>query len=87
MPLPILFRRHVPPPGPSAKIVAITAADSNLTTPVRGLFVGTGGNVKITDTEGNAATFNNVMSGSILPVACARVWATGTTASGFVGLY
>lgn len=67
--------------------VEITAADSDLTNPVRALYVGTGGNVKVTTDRNSVVTFTNVQDGSILPVNVKRVWATGTSgASGFVGL-
>lgn len=64
----------------------ITAADADLAQEVRALFVGTGGDVKVTTSQGNAVTFKNVASGTILPVSVKKVWATGTTASNFVGL-
>lgn len=66
--------------------VAITPADSDLASPVRALYVGASGNVKITDPLGNATTFSNVPAGVILPVTAVRVWSTGTTASAIVGL-
>ena len=67
--------------------VEITAADSDLTRFYRALYVGTGGNVKITDDDNNNVTYKNVPAGTILPIVFDRVWATGTTASDFVGGY
>jgi hypothetical protein len=64
----------------------ITAADSDLATPVRAFYVGTGGNVKVTTTNGDEVTFSNVATGTILPVSVKRIWSTGTTASNIVGL-
>lgn len=73
--------------SPAFHVVAITAADADLATDVRALYVGTGGNVKITTSGGTTATFANVPSGTLLPVRCRRVWTTGTTATDFTGLY
>lgn len=66
--------------------ISITPADTDLAAPVRALYIGGAGNVKITDTLGNATTFNAVQAGSILPVMAVRVWSTGTTATSIVGL-
>jgi hypothetical protein len=73
--------------SPAENAVDITAADSDLATSIRGLYVGTGGSVKVTTVGETTATFAGVPGGSVLPVRCRRVWTTGTTASGFVGLY
>lgn len=51
------------------------------------LFVGNGGTVVVVGIDGSKATLNNVANGQILPFACARINATGTTASGIVGIY
>jgi hypothetical protein len=64
----------------------ITPADVDLVQPVRALYIGGSGNVKISDTGGGAVTFAAVQAGSILPVMARRVWATGTTATSIVGL-
>lgn len=66
--------------------VAITLADTDLSQPVRALYIGGSGNLKISDSGGNAVTFNNVPAGVILPVMATRIWATGTTATNIVGL-
>jgi len=50
------------------------------------LYVGTTGNISIVGADGDAVTFTNVPVG-ILPVRARRVNATGTTASGIVGIY
>lgn len=72
--------------SPAHNADAITKADSDLATSIRSLYVGGAGDVKVTTTGGDAVVFTNVPAGSILPVRCKRVWSTGTTASGFVGL-
>lgn len=76
---------NVGPSGPASRAIAVTPADSDLTLPFRGLYVGTTGNIKVTDLYGNAVTFNSVPVG-FFPVGVTRVWSTGTTASNIVGL-
>lgn len=75
---------------PAQFAASVTPSDgSNLTHGIcRALYVGVGGNV-VVQAPGLAAsvTFANVASGSILPVQCRRVLATGTTASQIVALY
>lgn len=73
--------------GSAKRAVAITAADSDLNTPVRGLYVGTSGIVRVTTTGGDDVTIPSVPAGTILPLEVKRVWSTTTTASGFVGLF
>ena len=75
------------PDSAAQQVIAITKADSDLAGgPIRALYVGSFGNVKITDPQGNVATFFNVPAGTVLPVMCLRVWSTDTTAGNFVGL-
>jgi hypothetical protein len=74
--------------GPATKAADVTLHDSNgLAPPCAALFVGTGGNLKVTLVDGGTVTFNNVPSGSVLPVAASVVWSTGSTASGVIALY
>lgn len=57
-------------------------SDSNdLPEVCREIYVGTGGDVKFTDSSGFTGTFRNVPSGASLTGFFARVWATGTTAT------
>lgn len=49
------------------------------------IYVGTGGDVKVTDELGNVATFTAAPQGGYLWVRTSLVWATGTTASNLVG--
>ena len=66
---------------------AITLHNSNeIAYVTKGLFVGTGGNLKVTMYDGTAVTFSNVPSGTILPIMVKIVWSTGSTASNVVGL-
>jgi hypothetical protein len=74
------------PDSCAVNCIAITPADSDLVQPVRALYIGGSGNLRISDTGGGAVTFSNVPAGVILPVMAKRVWSTGTTASNIVGL-
>lgn len=65
---------------------AVTPHNStNFAKRARALYVGAGGNIVVV-TGGAAVTFVNVPQGTILPVECTRVNATGTTATSIVGL-
>ena len=74
-------------PGSAKRAVLITKADSDLAAHIRGLYVGTGGAVRVTTTGGDDVVIPSVPSGFILPLEINRVWSTDTDASGFVGLY
>lgn len=72
---------------PARNASAITPNDSaDLTTRALALYVGVSGDVKLDTWGGETVTFANVPAG-ILPVRARRVYATGTTASGIIGLY
>ena len=66
---------------------AVTLSDSTELAPTRALFVGTGGNLKVTMAYGTDVTFTGVQAGSILPIQVTKVWSTGSTASNVVALY
>lgn len=70
------------------RAVAIAPSDVvDLAQPVS-VYVGGGGAVKVTP-AGSAApvTFSGLGAGQIVPVQAVRVWATGTTATGLIGVY
>lgn len=73
--------------GPATRSVAIVPADADLTASVRGLYIGSTGDVRVTTVDGDTVTFPSVPAAKYLPVQVRRVWATGTTASGIVGLF
>lgn len=50
------------------------------------LYIGGAGNVAVKMQDGQSVTFSSVPAGTFLPVAVCRVLATGTTATGIVGL-
>lgn len=67
--------------------VAITPSDSaNLATPSV-VYVGGGGNVRVTTAQGDDVTFAGVQAGSVIPVQALKVWATNTTATLLVSVY
>ena len=54
---------------------------------VRGIYVGTAGNIVAITEGGTAVTFANVPVGTVLPIRARRVNNASTTASNLVGLY
>ena len=52
----------------------------------RAIYVGTGGNIRVLMPEGLTTVFENLPSGAFLPIRVKRVFATGTTATGIIGL-
>lgn len=72
---------------PARAVAAVTPGDSTNLGPVRGLYVGTTGNVVVkTEQTSTAVTFANVPAGTVLPVRANYVMAA-TTASDIVALY
>ena len=45
------------------------------------VYVGVGGNVKVTTAQNTVVTFSNVVAGFVLPVRVRRVWADSTASS------
>ncbi len=73
--------------GPAIDAVAITPSDSaDLASPVRGIYVGTSGDVKVTLISGNAVVLKNLVAGVAHGLLVTRVWATGTSAANIVGI-
>jgi len=73
---------------PAESFFAITPHDSTNFSQgtVRGIYVGTRGNVVAVTIAGTAITFVDVPAGAILPIKAIRVNSTSTTASNLVGL-
>jgi hypothetical protein len=68
--------------------VAITPNDSTVLDPTpKGIYVGVSGDIAVIMEDASVVTFPSVPAGIILPVSVSRVKATGTTASGLIGLY
>jgi len=65
----------------------ITLSDSTDQPVFSAVYVGVGGNVKVTTAADNAITFVGVPSGAIIPLSgVKKIWLTGTTAASLVGL-
>lgn len=74
--------------APASKALDVVPSDTtDLSVFPRGIYVGSGGDVKVTTIGGSTVTFVGVPTGAVLPVRAARVHATGTTASALIGVY
>ena len=81
-------RQQTEPHDPARNAAVVTPSNSaDLTYVTRGVYVGTGGNIKVTTAGGQDITFSNVIGGLVLPFAVKRIWATGTTASDMIALW
>ena len=71
------------------KAVAVDVDSSDVTLAIPGavLFIGTGGDVKVTTISGDDVTFKNLPNGSVLAVQVKKVFSTGTDAADIVALY
>jgi hypothetical protein len=82
-------RKGVEMDWPAQSALAVTPSDTDdLASICRGLWVGTGGDVKVlVGDDATAVTFANVADGTLIPIRTRRVYSTGTTASDIVALY
>jgi hypothetical protein len=53
----------------------------------RALYVGGTGNVRVRMASGNTVTFQALAGGIVYPIRAARVLASGTNATGLIGLW
>lgn len=68
--------------------VSITPNDgADLAKMTDGLFIGAAGNLAVVMQDGSSVTFTGLAAGVAHRLAVKRVLATGTTATGIVGLY
>ena len=74
------------PDSCAASAIAITKADADLDHPVRSLYIGGAGNIRVTTVNGQDVTFVGLLAGTILPVSVKRVWSTNTSVTGIIGL-
>jgi hypothetical protein len=51
------------------------------------LYIGTGGNVRVTTSGNDIITFTNVQDGTFFPISVIKLWATGTTATAVNALW
>jgi hypothetical protein len=80
------FARSLTSPPENAG--AIVPSDSeDLPQVTRALYVGGAGDVALRMAGGELVTLANLQAGSLVPLRVARVLATGTSATGLVGLW
>ena len=83
------FRHHgrslTAPPDQAAAILPADGADLPCAT--RALYVAGGGDLRVRMLGGGEVTFAAVPGGVVLPLRVRRVLATGTSATGLVGLW
>lgn len=73
--------------APAVDAFPITPDDNNnLTQTVRAIYVGNAGDVNLVTAGGSTVTFTGLSGSTVLPVTTTRVRASGTTASGIIGL-
>lgn len=73
--------------SPAEAGASLTPSDSAmLPNATRAIYVGGGGQLRVTLVSGDTVTLNGVLAGMIYPLRVAQVLATGTTATGLVGL-
>lgn len=83
------FRHHADSPmAPASRAFAITPSDiAELPTATKAIYVGTGGDITLRPLDGSEdVVFTAFPAGGILDVRASAIRATGTTASGIVGL-
>lgn len=67
--------------------IAITPHDDNdLPTPIRAIYVGTSGDVKLTMPSGAVLIFHDLAAGVVHPLGATRVHDTDTTAANIRGI-
>lgn len=79
-------RSYKPIYGPGENAASVTPNDStDLANVAKALWVGVAGDVVIDTTQGDTVTFKNVQG--LLPMRCARVRSTSTTATDIVAMW
>jgi hypothetical protein len=74
--------------SPAENAVAILPDDGAVLPQVtRALFVGGAGDARVRMLGGDVVSFASLQAGSLLPIRVVQVLATGTTATGLVGLW
>jgi hypothetical protein len=66
---------------------SITPNDITDIPTTRGIYVGSGGDLKVKMGYGSIVTFTAIAPGMIHPISATRIYENGTTASGIVAVY
>ncbi len=76
-------------PAPATHLFSITPNDgATFTTATRAIYIGAAGDLAVQAISDSAPmTLSNVPAGTVLQIAAMAVFATGTTASGIVGMW
>lgn len=73
--------------APAQSAAAITPSDSQpLANATRAIYIGGAGNLSVSMVDGSSVTLTGLVAGMIYPLRLNQVFATGTTATGLVGL-
>lgn len=72
--------------SPAENAAAVTPSDTGAFR-ARALYIGTGGDVTLDVGTSTNILFKSVPTGTILPIAAKRVYATGTTATNIVAIW
>jgi len=73
--------------SPARDGAAITPSDANdLADPTRGIYVGGAGSLRARMVSGAVVDFTGLLGGVVYPLRLRQVMASGTTATGLVGL-
>jgi len=67
-------------------LFAITPGAADLDRVTKAVYIGTGGNIELQAIGDTASVIMKVSDGQIIPVRARKVIATGTTATGIVGM-
>lgn len=74
--------------SPGTRADPVTPNDStDLSSVSRAIYVGVGGDIKVTTSGGSTVTLVGAVAGSTIPLRVSRVWSTGTTASDLVAFW
>lgn len=74
--------------SPATGAFTVTPSDAvDLAVTVRALYIGVGGDVKVTTVNDSTVTFVGCPAGLVLPVRVKKVFAVGSTATNIIGLY
>lgn len=82
------FQHHAPSlTSPATHAEPIVPNDSqSLAIATRAVYVGGGGDMRVRMLSGETVTFTGLQAGQFYPLRIVRVLATGTTATGLMGL-
>lgn len=74
--------------SPASNAAAVVPNDgADLAVSTRGVYCSVSGDVKVDMVDGGTVTFGSLAAGMIHPLRVKRVYSTGTSALGIVGVY